>query len=93
MKPQLFNEYHTLASLIAEINEYDAADRNRLAGYYAYDAASDKYSDDDALRAAFGEDGDAIFTAHLDVLAENGCRFDAYEALMQARQYTHADKE
>jgi len=92
MIPQLFNEYHTLESLIAEINDYDAADRDRLAGYYAYDAASDNYSDGGALRVAFHEDGDDIFTCHLDVLAENGCRFDVHQALMQARKYAQVEE-
>lgn len=58
----------------------------QIAGYYAWDAATDNLeSDNDAENITENE-----LDAHLDFLAEAGAKFDRHAALEIARQYQAA---
>jgi len=87
MSIQLFNEYHTLESLVFEINEYDADDRARLAGYYAFDAALDNHADAHEVLKQHRQHDE--FSTHLDALRDAGCKFNCDEAMFWAVKHTH----
>jgi len=83
----IFNEYHSIESLVEEINEYDPDDRARLAGHYAYECSYKSHGEWDGLPAAILKFGDDAFSANLDILVEYGCDFDYADAMRWAYQY------
>lgn len=82
--PAIFSNPTTLAAIVECINNGGSAMSSveEIAGYYAWDAATDNLDSDNDCEQLTGTD----FEAHLDVLVENGAQFDYSAALDNATQ-------
>jgi len=85
----MIDQHESFADLIRHINQHNAFSRCQMAGLYAYQMAGADYgNDDEMLEEGFANGGcDAMFSAHIKLLARRGCRINQRIALEWAKGY------